>query len=237
MHWAILPNDCVTNSETINLLNQSKKEHLKSSNTMPVVWKHLKESFIVLRKNLISYRSLFTAPSQLFYGLLGGFIWSDFTRSFVSCTLGVHSVGLCMFIVNSTSSMTTLLIALVTKKISVRFLAVSNILLDLPTCLLSIVWTPSSDTSYFPYVLATIFGVCHGLSRTIIFTIPVKYFLDIDAGYTLCSCWMSVGVLLSQFISVRLCTISVLYVVMAWSLLSSFALLVGDFLIKEDSEK
>lgn len=231
VHWVVVPNDLDNNdSEGENLLNEGDKQSVKQPSRKWDILQRLKDSLVAVRNNLVTATGLLTAPSQFFYGLYVGFIWSNYSRSFVSCVCGVRVVGLCMFITILCSTIVSLIIAFVKFKVSVPFLSVVNAVAALPTFGIAVWWVPDVNTLYIPYVLAVLFGICHGFARTIAYTIPVTYFPDIDTGYTLCSCWIAIGTLVSQLISIWLCTISVLYVVASVLLLSLCALVLGDYL-------
>lgn len=230
-HIVFLPSDYSSNpgGERTNLLPPQNVPGDTTPKSRPVrAWRHLKESVANMFENLISVQSVFTFPVQVSYGLIAGFLWSGFARSFISCPLGVQTVGLCMLVANSVSAIVSASVVQFRKYISMRTLSALSLLVNLTTCTFAMLWDPSPATLYVPYLLSAMFGASYTVARLVKAIIPVIYFRDTDTAYSLAECWGSIGIMICQIISDELCTTSVLYVLAAFSMFSICVLIAGD---------
>lgn len=228
VHWVLVPNDKPTDhSEESRLLASREKAEYKTCRWRDNASKLFQDSLVTTWRSLLSRESAFTFTSQIHFAFLSGFLWLSFTRSFISCTLGVQKVGFVMLIFYVVSASTSFIAAHCLNGIRIYFVTISKCLLDLITCILAVVWVPSEETIYIVYVLAILFGICHGLSKTLAYSLPVIYFKDIDAGFTLCICWDGVGVGLGGILSVNVCSMYILYALIMSSIISTSTLVFG----------
>lgn len=234
VHWALLPNDRPTIPEETPLIEGQGVTERVNLEWREIIMKFFKEPLAAIWRSLITAESSFTFCSQLHFGIVTRFVWLVFSRSFVSCTFGVQQVGLLMLIFYLMSATTCLLAAKCLLTITIRYLTILKSLLDLTACAIAIMWIPSQKTFYVVYVLAALFGICQGLSRSLVYSLPVFYFKDIDAGYILCTFWAAIGIALCGLVSANVCTMYILYAVVASTIISTSTLLVGTcFYAKE----
>ncbi|XP_055856408.1 uncharacterized protein LOC129919526 [Episyrphus balteatus] len=111
---------------------------------------------------------LFAGPMAYFIGTEQAYMLGDFTRAFVSCSLGISMVAgalIGMGLMQAIVSCTLSLLLRYTKRIVIIFAA-----FFFHACLLLVLsrWKPSSDDSALFYVIAASWGACNGLWETLL---------------------------------------------------------------------
>lgn len=196
---------------------------------------HFRASLTSVRKTFFTAEGFYTLPSQLYFGLITGFLWSEFTRSYASCTIGVQNVGWVMFAANFASAITSAVLTRFGQALSARTLTVTRSLCDIAICTTLLVWKPSPDSLYVPYMLAALLGIAIGFSKLLAYTLLVTHLRDIDAACTLCFCWDGMGIAVVQLVSIWFCTGHVIWMVLGFSIFSSVVLFVGDLTSGKES--
>lgn len=235
VHWALVPNDQPTNLEESPLICEQAEAENMSHDFRQTTLRLVKDSLITMWRNLKSRESLFTFSTQMHFGFLSAFVWITFTRSFVSCTLGVQEVGFLMLIFYFASATTSFFVAKCLRDGRTHRLTISKFLLEVITLIFAIIWIPSIDTIYVVYLLAIFLGIAQGLSKTLAYSIPVIYFKDIDAGYAFSTCWDCLGMTITGILSVHVCSMYILYALIMSSVISTSSLVIGSYFFNKNS--
>ncbi|XP_055906076.1 protein unc-93 homolog A [Eupeodes corollae] len=111
---------------------------------------------------------LFAGPMAYFIGTEQAYMLGDFTRAFVSCSLGISMVAgalIGMGLMQSIVSCTLSLLLRYTKRIVIILAG-----FFFHACLLLVLsrWKPSSDDSALFYVIAASWGACNGMWETLL---------------------------------------------------------------------
>lgn len=111
---------------------------------------------------------LFAGPMAYFIGTEQAYMLGDFTRAFVSCSLGISMIAgalIGMGLMQTIVSCTLSLLLRYTKRIVIIFAA-----FFFHACLLLVLsrWKPSSDDSALFYVIAASWGACNGMWETLL---------------------------------------------------------------------
>lgn len=233
IHFIMLPSDALPgHPETDTLVSKvnhkTERENIDCK-LMRGVLEHLKISLSTIGLSFLSLSTLLAFSSHLHLGFYTGFRWSVFSRSFIACPLGVDRVGLCMFIDNFMSASVSLLVGKVCEKISLRALTCTGFIFDFALCGVMIAWTPNGNTLYVPYLLAVLTGLCQGLSRTLSGAIASSSG-DVDTAFTIRSAVVSIGIMISQFLAAKVCTVTLIIVIATSSLISTCTLIARDCL-------
>ncbi|XP_071093368.1 protein unc-93 homolog A-like [Haliotis cracherodii] len=118
--------------------------------------------FIVLIKTDMKY----LVPLQCYFAFAEEICFTEFTKSFVSCPIGIQNVGYVMAAFGGGSSVTSLLfsrLAQYTKRY-VIFTTAAILQMTLIVCMYN--WIPAQNDHLYIYLVATFWGVCEGLWKT-----------------------------------------------------------------------
>lgn len=163
--------------------------------------------------HLIRPKQLLIVPITIYDGLMAGFVFSELTRAYSSCVLGVSTVGINMAIYGLADAIFSYISGKFGQKLGrpVFFLICSVIdVCNYSYCLL---WEPSAEYSWTIYVIFFSFGVTDGMWQTLINVMYIDFFPE-DHNISLSS-WnllLLVGITLQYSWSTSLCVYTKLYI-------------------------
>ncbi|GAB1602118.1 hypothetical protein Ahia01_000490600, partial [Argonauta hians] len=105
-------------------------------------------------------------PLVFFIGLQQGFLFGDFTKSYVQCSLGSHAIGLVLItfgLVNSISSVVVGYIAQHLKRVAI---VIAGATFNTGLLIVFSVWKPQPQDVPNFYVVAACLGLCDAIWHT-----------------------------------------------------------------------
>ncbi|KAL5016619.1 hypothetical protein ScPMuIL_006208 [Solemya velum] len=125
--------------------------------------KPLAASMVACLQGLWDTRQLLLLPAVVFYSLADGVIWADYTKAFVSCPLGIQTVGFVMAVKGATSTVSAVFMSRISKYTGRQAIIATAIILNTGTLSILLFWNPRSEDVVYIYIIA---GVC-GVAGTI----------------------------------------------------------------------
>ncbi|KAL4235032.1 unc-93 A [Mactra antiquata] len=187
-------------------LDKSKQE----SGKRRLSFNLLLETFRHLGRN--DYQKLLI-PLTLYSGLEQAFIAGDFTRSYISCSIGIWNVGfvmICYGVVDATCSFTFGRLVQYVGHIPFFILAY---LVHMAAQITLLLWLPNPDTVYVFYILAAMWAVGDAVIQTQINALYGYLFTDsAEAAFANYRLWESVGFIIAFAYSSYICTGIKIYV-------------------------
>nr|XP_039252750.1 protein unc-93 homolog A-like isoform X3 [Styela clava] len=141
-------------SPTQTLLNKPKEN-------VHWLFKSIKISFIYLT----SLQGILSAPVYLLYGLTVSFIWSEFSRAFVTCIVGLSQVGITSALIELIAFVVSMAISRCASTFGMFHIFVFGLCFDVAMYLVVLLWAPTVSTSYLVYIVALMFGITHAVRR------------------------------------------------------------------------
>ncbi|XP_041349309.1 protein unc-93 homolog A-like [Gigantopelta aegis] len=116
-------------------------------------------------------KCLLLIPLVLFVGLEQGFMFGDFTKSYVNCTLGVHNIGPILICFGAVSAVSSIAIGYIAEHIK-RFLFITaGATFNIGLLIVLWLWRPQPiDIPNF-YVIAGCLGLCDAIWHTQTYTL------------------------------------------------------------------
>lgn len=155
-------------------------------------------------------------PLTIYSGLEQAFIAGDFTRSFISCSVGIWNVGfvmICYGVVDATCSFTFGRLVQYVGHIPFFVLA---FLVHLSCQITFLVWIPDPDKVYILYILAALWGIGDAVIQTQINALYGWLFADNpESAFANYRLWESVGFIFAFGYSGFICTNIKLYICIA----------------------
>ncbi|KAL4235140.1 Ion channel regulatory protein UNC-93 [Mactra antiquata] len=106
---------------------------------------------------------LLLCPSLL-GGLTAGFIASDFTQAYISCSYGVQHVGFTMIVFGIFQSMGSIVFGKLNQHTGHLAIYLFGCMVQIGTSMTLLHWTPVSSERYVIYILAAMFGIAGSIN-------------------------------------------------------------------------
>ncbi|XP_001631329.2 protein unc-93 homolog A [Nematostella vectensis] len=190
-----------------------KKESVTGVTLLVATLKHLKDR-----------RMQLVLPITVFSGLEQAFIFGDFTKAFVTCSLGIHKVGFIMICFGVTDAAFSYILGRLTQYTGRLAVFVSGLVVHLTVLIIMLAWTPDASLVWIFYVLAALQGYGDAVWQTQINAMYGVYFADNqEPAFSNYRLWESLGFLVAFAYSNALC-IRVKLVILIIALVLGFSL-------------
>ncbi|XP_052801080.1 protein unc-93 homolog A-like [Mya arenaria] len=138
----------------------------------------VKELFLSTIHMLKDSRCQLLIPLVLFVGLEQGFIFGDFTKSFVTCTMGVYSLGPIMMCFGGVSALASIVIGCIAKHIKRFAFITAGATFNVGLLIVLWLWNPQpGDVPNF-FVVSACLGLCDAIWQTQTYTLFGVLFVD-----------------------------------------------------------
>ncbi len=135
-------------------------------NSTPTSKYAIKKSLLSALRFLIKSDFKYITPFVMFVCIQEVFTWTEITKSFVSCPIGIQNVGYTMTCYGLSIALFTILFSRITKFIPRYFLIGFARALDLALMLWTYHWIPTSKDAVLIYVLFALWAVGEAIWRT-----------------------------------------------------------------------
>lgn len=160
-------------------------------------------------------------PLVFFCGLQHGFIVADFTRSYISCSLGLEAVGYALMIMGLTHTLVTFAVYQIPKCVNRLIIAFMGFSFHGGLLTVLWLWRPIKEDIIVFNVITAIWGMCSAIWETLTTSFIIKMCVN-DLHTSLLSHYsvLSLGLSLAFASSFYLCTEIKLYILISILILS-----------------
>lgn len=225
IQWFVIPND----TKIQETQDEEKTGLVQSSNRNTEAMKAYKRAFIRLITLVSSKLCLLAIPIQIQYGLFGAFNWTEVSRSYFSCSIGVQHIGILQSLLFLASAMANLLLFVLRTIISKPVLYICSFFCEMFVYLLSLLWQPSDSAMYVLYIYASSVGITLGLRRFTAFSIASAYFEDVDSAFVVQTWACAFGAMCVFVMSGLFCVYVKIYILGACSFVSTIFIVYGHY--------
>lgn len=201
------------------------------ANRRPGVLKEVLDNLVATFRHLRHKEQLILIPLTMYSGFEQTFYSAEFTKSFVSCSLGIWKVGLVTLpygFVNAAVSMTG---GHVSKYIGRIPIFITGMCVDLCTQFTLMFWSPNPSEEYVLYILAAMWGFTDGIWQTQINTVyGVLFPSESEAAFSNYRMWESLGFIIAFAYSTYLCTSVKLYILTSLLCVGMIGYLIVEYL-------
>ncbi|KAM8952973.1 protein unc-93 homolog A-like [Pelodytes ibericus] len=182
-------------------------------------------------RQLQDKRQCLLIPLTMFSGFQQGFLSSDYTMAYVTCTLGIHFVGYVMICSGATSSICSLLFGKLVKytgRIPLFLLAA----VTSASCIIALLlWSPHPNQFAVFFILSALWSLPEAICQTLLSALYGVLFEDHkEAAFANYRIWQSIGFIISFAYSNFLCAYVKLYVVLSNMILGMILYFVVEYL-------
>ncbi|XP_018570247.1 putative potassium channel regulatory protein unc-93 [Anoplophora glabripennis] len=139
------------------------------------------EVFAALRAVKESFRDIrlqMSAPLAFFIGMEQAFMYADFSKSYVVCTIGIHRLNLVFLAMGLLQSLAACTLSMLLR--TIRRYYVVAVGFTFHGCLLMVLnlWKPTEDDPALFYVISASWGVCNSIWEMLNFTLLTGQYAD-----------------------------------------------------------
>uniref|UniRef100_H2Y2E2 Major facilitator superfamily associated domain-containing protein n=3 Tax=Ciona intestinalis TaxID=7719 RepID=H2Y2E2_CIOIN len=145
-------------------------------------------------------------PIIFYYGFMVSYSLSDFTRAFVSCTLGVEEVGLVMAIYGVFNATMGFGAGKASHMFGLPIVYIVTCSFDIGNYVVQLLFRPEVATRYWVFALAAMLGTSDGIWQTVISISEIVYFRDrLELAFAGVSFWQVLAMTVGFIMSGRVC--------------------------------
>lgn len=115
-------------------------------------------------------------PMAVFVGLEQAFIYGDFGKSYVVCTLGVHRLNLVFLTMGLLQSIAAATLSMLLRSIQRYYIVGVGFLFHSCLLMVLILWKPMEDDPALFYVISAAWGVCNAIWEVLSFSLLTSQF-------------------------------------------------------------
>uniref|UniRef100_A0A8C5WBV4 Protein unc-93 homolog A n=1 Tax=Leptobrachium leishanense TaxID=445787 RepID=A0A8C5WBV4_9ANUR len=191
------------------------------------VWRSLLATLNQLR----DIRQLLLIPLTMFSGFQQGFLSSDYTKAYVTCTIGLHFVGYVMICFGATNAICSYLFGKLseyTGRILLYMLAAATS----ASCIIALLlWHPNPSQFAVFFIFPALWSLSDAICQTLLNAFYGVLFDDHkEAAFANYRLWESLGFVIAFAYSNFLCVYVKLYIVLSIMILGMILYLVVEFL-------
>ncbi|KAL1114841.1 hypothetical protein AAG570_007665 [Ranatra chinensis] len=116
------------------------------------------------------------APLSLFIGLEQGFMFADFTKSYVACAIGVTNISMVFLSLGLLQSIAAFTLSLLLQHIRRHIIIAVGFIFQACLLLVLLLWKPSREDPALFYVVPAAWGVCNAIWDTLSFSLLVSVY-------------------------------------------------------------
>nr|XP_039252853.1 protein unc-93 homolog A-like [Styela clava] len=162
--------------------------------------------------HLTSLQGILSAPVYLLYGLTISFIWSEFSRAYASCVVGLSQVGLTSALVDFLSLIVSMIISRCASNFGMFYIFLFGMCYDIALYVAILFWVPTPSTSYFVYIFASLFGVTYAVRRNTQYLTTSALCPDKDVGFTIQNVLGGIGLMMTYAWTTAFCVYVKIYI-------------------------
>ncbi|KAM4695107.1 protein unc-93 homolog A-like [Discoglossus pictus] len=172
-------------------------------------------SLLAAFKQLRDKRQCLLIPLTMFSGLEQGFIASDFTKSYVTCILGLKYVGFVIICFGVTNALCAALFGKLTQYTGRIPLFLLGAAINVGCIIGFLIWKPSTGNFAVFFVMSALWGIADAVWQTLLSSLyGVLFEKNKEAAFANFSLWESLGFAIAFGYSSFLCVYVKLYILM-----------------------
>ncbi|XP_036624373.1 protein unc-93 homolog A-like [Trichosurus vulpecula] len=177
--------------------------------------------FMATFQHLKDKRQCLLIPLTMYSGFEQGFLSGDYTKSYVTCALGIHLVGYVMICFSAATSICSLLFGKLAQYAGRKVLYVLGSLLHFACMIALLLWRPQPSQTVMFFVFAVLWGMGDAVFQTQNNAIYGDLFVkNKEAAFANYRLWESLGFVIAFGYSTLLCVKIKLYIVIGELILS-----------------
>ncbi|KAK4877905.1 hypothetical protein RN001_010411 [Aquatica leii] len=181
---------------------------------LTVSLKAMRDAFTDVKLQLV-------APLAVFIGMEQAFIYTDFSKSYIVCTLGIKHLNLVFLSMGVLQSIAACTLSMLLKSIQRYYVVVVGFIFQCCVLMVQILWKPMNDDPALFYVIPAVWGVCNAIWEILILSLLTSLYTETwSAPFSISIFFRFLGLSTSFIFHSLLCNWIKLYVLSIVMLLS-----------------
>lgn len=194
--------------ENINLKKEEDKEDIEDE----PFWMKILETL----RHLKDKRQCLLIPLTMWSGFEQGFLAGDYTKSYVTCSLGIHLVGYVMICFAATNAICSILFGKLSQYTGRIFLFSFAAATNFAVIIALLLWEPHQNELAMFFIFPALWGMADAIWQTQTNSLYGLLFDDHkEAGFANYRLWESMGFVIAYGYSTFLCVSVKLYILLA----------------------
>lgn len=177
-------------------------------------------------------------PITVWIGMEQAFIGADFTQAYVSCALGIHTIGYVMICFGVVNAICSLLFGSVMKYIGRCPIMVLGAAVHAGLVVWLLIWRPSPESQMIFYIISGLWGVGDAVWQTQVNGLYGTLFRrNKEAAFSNYRLWESAGFVVAYAYSTHLCARMKLYVMLSVLIVGVAGYIIVEILHKRKARR
>ncbi|CAF1117677.1 unnamed protein product [Adineta steineri] len=155
-------------------------------------------------KHLRHLNQILLIPFTLWSGLEQTYIGAQFTKGFITCTVGIKYVGLVMIVYGVCNALSSFSFGHIAKHIGRIYCLMFAALIDYALIITMLLWVPRENQLWVLFILAGLWGVADGCWQTQIAATYGTIFTDNESAFSNFRLWESLGYVIAYVYTPRI---------------------------------
>ncbi|XP_071997274.1 protein unc-93 homolog A isoform X3 [Engystomops pustulosus] len=197
--------------DNISLKSENKEKDIEDIKDEPI-WLKILETL----RHLKDIRQCLLIPITMWSGFEQGFLAGDYTKSYVTCSLGIHYVGYVMICFAATNALCSLLFGKLSQYTGRIFLFCFATAINFSVIVAFLLWKPNAHEFAMFFVFPALWGMADAIWQTQTNSLYGLLFDDHkEAAFANYRLWESLGFVIAYGYSTFLCVSVKLYILLA----------------------
>ncbi|XP_053397637.1 protein unc-93 homolog A-like [Mercenaria mercenaria] len=195
---------------------------------------NLLKSLASCGKGLTDLNLVFLLPLIMFMAMEQAILWTDYTKAFISCPLGIQKLGFVMATYGGSTTVFALVFARVSKYTGRYILFALAGLVNLGILITLYIWIPSSEDVFLIFLIPVIWGVAEGIwqiqsNALVALLFPEKK----DSAFANYHTWKAIGFTLTFIYGNLLCVSTKLIIAISLLMVSMILYFIVEIRVKQ----
>ncbi|XP_075719849.1 protein unc-93 homolog A-like [Rhinoderma darwinii] len=191
------------------------------------IWKTLIDTILQLK----DIRQFLLIPLTMIFGMQQGFLSSDYTKSYVTCSLGIKYVGYVMICCGATNSISSMLAGKLSPYIGRICLFIVAAAVSCSSIIALLLWNPNPNQLVLYFILPALWSMSDAIRQTLLNTFyGVLFASHKEAAFANYHVWQSLGFVIAFAYSNYFCVSIKLYIVLCVMLLGTILYMVVEYI-------
>ncbi|XP_078484187.1 LOW QUALITY PROTEIN: UNC93-like protein [Ciona intestinalis] len=230
------PEDSLLSTTTFSIKDgDSRTQSPKKNNRVLTKMKvELKDTF----RHVISPLHLFIAPFIFYNGVYYAYNITEYTRAFVSCSIGVEKLGLATGVLGGVTVLGTTTGGHVLYRLGRTKYVIVVVCWHLGTFLCSNFWQPHPNNTWIIYLLGAFLGFGQGIMNNMLEGLTAHYFRGTEGiAFSVKNCITNLGIVAGTAWSTSLCVFVKIYILIGFLLFSLVCFFIAERLFQKQKKK
>ncbi|CAH1781034.1 unnamed protein product [Owenia fusiformis] len=173
-------------------------------------------------------------PLLIFNGFEQGFLYADYNKSYITCSLGIEYIGYCMIMLGLANIASSILIGFVAKHIPREVIIGLGGILHIGLMVFLLIWVPDKGVTPVVFLMSAFWGMCDAVWQTQCNSlVHVACPDDHEVAFSNFRMLQGLGASIAFFLSAVMCVAVKLYIIITLLVVAILFYVVAEYRIRK----